>query len=71
MGTRLNHLGVPTMYVLSENIRKIQIFPVKFSIFTSFEKKTQQQQKQKKINKPLFIAWASFRNDLSQNYDYR
>ena len=26
---------MPTMYVLSENIQKINIFPIKFSVFTS------------------------------------
>ena len=40
---------MPTIYVLSKNIKNIKIFLMKFSIFTSEKKK-------------LYIAWACFGN---------
>ena len=54
-------MTVPTIYVLSKNIKNIKFFfLMKFSIFTA--------------EKNLFIAWACFRNEkhlpLGGMYDF-
>ena len=58
MGTRLNRLRaktkivgtcVPTIYVLSKNMKIIKIFRLKIVIFTA-------------VKKSLYVAWVGFRN---------